>query len=157
MKRYALITGALSVGIIGYLIYDANVKGIFPALFLFIGMFSLLMFCLLPGYDEQISEKLSGYMTNKPWMYWIFLVFPFTVYLLTFVTQHDFWGVHLLYFSIYIITPFVLTYLFKQVNHTVRYIISIITAAILWIPFDHRWYKYFWPEKFPFAYEFISL
>ncbi len=157
MKRYALVTGILSAGIIGYLIYDADISGIFPALFLFISMFLLLVLCLLPGYDESSTNILSDYLINKPRLYWVFLLTPAVIYLLTFVIQNQFWGVHLLNFMLYVVVPFVLVYSFRRAYLTVQHIIGLLTAAIIWIPFDHRWYKSFWPEKFPFSYEFCSL
>jgi membrane protease YdiL (CAAX protease family) len=157
MKKHGIFAGALSAGIAGYLIYDADINGTLPAAALFFCFFLLLLSCILPGIADSITTRLSAVLAGKPLLYWLFPIFPASLYFLTFVTQPKFFGIHLLYFACYIYVPLLLAYVSVHTHPTLQVITGILAAASIWIPFDHRWYKSFWPGRFPFAYEFCSL
>ena len=156
MKSDMFITGIISACLVGYLLFESGIKEIVPFAALFTSLFLLLVSCLLPGCDD-LSGKLAARFENKPGLYWFFPLYPLTLYLLTQVTQNRFFGLHLLYFSIYIFIPVAFVFMFRKTNKNIQYISGILTATALWIPFDHRWYKWFWPGRFLFGYDFSSL
>ena len=153
---YIMTVTSLSAVLVGYVLCDAGLRQPMPFTCMFLSLFFLLLSTLLPG-CEYLADKISVFFVKQPAHAWIFPVLPLTLYLLTMVTQDQFWGTHLLYFSVYILVPFLLVKLSARAAPAIQYASGIAAAASLWIPFDHRWYGSFWPGRFPFSYNFISL
>lgn len=153
---YIAAVAMLSAALVGYLLLDAEIRLPMPFASMFLSLFFLLISVLLPG-CEHLASELSAIFKKRPSYSWLFPAYPLTLYLLTMVTQDQFWGTHLLYFSAYILIPFLLVKLSARAGLVIQYAAGIAAAASLWIPFDHRWYSSFWPGRFFFGYNFLSL
>ncbi len=153
---YITVVMALSAAMVIYLLLDKGLAFQLSFVCIFFSFFLLLTSVLLPG-CKYLASILSAVILERTAYSWIFPAYPLTLYLMTLVTQDMFWGIHLLYFSLYIMIPFLLVKLSAKAGAAIQYAAGIAAAAALWIPFDHRWYSSFWPGWFPFGYNFMSL
>jgi len=158
LKRtmYMIFTGIFSVLLVMYVIFDSGENLGVTFLPLALSLFLLLWSCMIPGYHEN-AIILYNYFHKKFSFKFILLLYPLLIYLLSLANQPKFWGVHIVYFVIYISLPTFLFYIASKTKGNIQKVIEIFVAIALWIPFDHRYYTLFWPGRFPHGYNFTSL
>jgi membrane protease YdiL (CAAX protease family) len=155
-NQYLIFSGIFSALLAIYVILDSGEKWSVAFFSLALSLFLLLWSCIIPGYYNNIV-KLPGYFDKKPLYKLLLLLYPLLIYSLSLANQVEFWGIHIIYFIIYISLPAILFYFVGKTKGNIQRIIEILAAIALWIPFDHRYYILFWPGKFPHEYNFTSL
>ena len=155
-KLYMIFTGTFSALIVVYVIIDTERKFAISFLPLALSLFLLLWSCIIPGYNINVI-KLRDFFDKKTLYKLFLLLYPLLIYSLSLANQLKFWGMHLVYFFAYISFPALLLFIADKTSENIQKIIEIFVAIALWIPFDHRYYKLFWPGKFPHEYNFTSL
>ena len=155
-KLYMIFTGTFSALIVVYVIIDTERKFAISFLPLALSLFLLLWSCIIPGYNINVI-KLRDFFDKKTLYKLFLLLYPLLIYSLSLANQLKFWGMHLVYFFAYISFPALLLFIADKTSENIQKIIEIFIAIALWIPFDHRYYRLFWPGKFFHGYNFTSL